>query len=48
MEVIVVKISARNVLSGNITGITKGAVNAEIILSLRGGETIVAVITSDS
>lgn len=42
------KISARNVLPGTVTAITKGAVNAEIILSLRGGETIVAVITNPS
>lgn len=42
------KISARNVLPGTVTGITKGAVNAEIALSLRGGETITAVITNPS
>ncbi len=42
------KISARNVLPGTVSGITKGPVNAEIILSLRGGETIVAVITDPS
>ena len=42
------KISARNVLTGTVTGITKGAVNAEIVLSLRGGEIIVAVITNPS
>lgn len=42
------KISARNVLPGTVSGITKGAVNAEIVLSLRGGETIVAVITNPS
>lgn len=42
------KISARNVLPGTVTGITKGAVNAEIALSLRGGEIITAVITNPS
>jgi len=41
-------ISARNVLPGTVTGITKGAVNTEIVLSLRGGEIIVAVITNPS
>ena len=48
MEVMIVKISARNVLPGTVSDITKGAVNAEIVLSLRGGETIVAVITDPS
>jgi molybdate transport system regulatory protein len=42
------KISARNVLPGTVSSITKGAVNAEVVLSLRGGETIVAVITDPS
>lgn len=42
------KVSARNVLPGKVTNITKGAVNAEVVLSLRGGETIVAVITNSS
>jgi molybdate transport system regulatory protein len=42
------KISARNVLPGKVTNITKGAVNAEVVLSFRGTETIVAVITNSS
>jgi molybdate transport system regulatory protein len=42
------KISARNVLPGTVTNITKGAVNAEVDLSLRDGETIVSVITNSS
>jgi len=42
------KISARNVLPGKVSNITKGAVNAEVVLSLNGGETIVAVITNAS
>jgi molybdate transport system regulatory protein len=48
LEVNAMKISARNVLPGKVTNITKGAVNAEVVLSLRGGETIVAVITNSS
>jgi molybdate transport system regulatory protein len=42
------KISARNILPGTVTGVTKGAVNAEIVLSLRGGEIVVAIITNTS
>ena len=41
-------ISARNVLSGTVKNIVKGAVNAEVVLSLRGGETVVAIITNAS
>ena len=42
------KISARNILPGKVTGVTKGAVNAEIVLTLRGGEIVVAIITNAS
>jgi molybdate transport system regulatory protein len=42
------KISARNVLPGTVSEVAKGAVNAEVVLSLRGGETIVAMITDPS
>jgi len=42
------KISARNVLPGTVTSVVKGAVNAEVVLSLRGGETVVAIITNGS
>lgn len=42
------KISARNVLPGTVTRATKGAVNGEILLTLQGGETIVAIITNSS
>ena len=48
VEVKPMKISARNVLAGTVTAVTKGAVNAEILLSLRGGETITAIITNPS
>jgi len=40
------KVSARNVLAGTITRITKGAVNAEVALTLTGGTPLVAVITN--
>lgn len=42
------KISARNMLAGRISKVTKGAVNSEIELTLAGGEQIIAVITNES
>ena len=42
------RISARNVLPGSVASVTKGAVNAEIVLTLRGGETVAAIITNES
>ena len=40
--------SARNAFPGSVTRLTKGAVNAEIELTLAGGERIVAIITNGS
>lgn len=42
------KISARNVFSGKVQTVIKGAVNGEIALTLPGGESIVAIITNAS
>ncbi len=42
------KISARNLLAGKVQSVTKGAVNAEVSLTLEGGETVVAIITNSS
>jgi len=42
------KISARNVLPGTVASVTKGAANAEVSLTLHGGETVVAIITNAS
>ena len=42
------KISARNVLPGTVANVVKGAVNSEVGLTLRGGETVVAIITNSS
>ena len=41
-------ISARNKLSGKISKITSGVVNAEVIIALPGGGEIVSVITKAS
>jgi molybdate transport system regulatory protein len=45
---IAVRVSARNTFLGKIAGIRKGAVSAEVTLSLKGGDTVVAVITKES
>ena len=42
------KISARNVFRGAVTGVTAGAVNAEVELTLPGGDTLVAIVTEAS
>ncbi len=42
------KISARNVFEGRIRALGAGQVNTEVVLSLPGGETLVAVITQSS
>ena len=42
------KISARNILPGTVNKVTLGAVNAEIKLTLEGGDEVVAIITNDS
>lgn len=42
------KVSARNMLPGTVKNVIKGAVNSEVLLSLQGGETVVAIITNPS
>jgi molybdate transport system regulatory protein len=42
------KVSARNVFTGRITTLVDGAVNAEVELTLAGGDRIVAVVTEGS
>jgi len=42
------KISARNQLKGTVSKITHGPVNAEVILTLDGGQQVAAVITNQS
>lgn len=42
------KVSARNRLCGVVTHVTEGAVNAEVVLELPGGNTLAAIITEGS
>jgi molybdate transport system regulatory protein len=42
------KVSARNAFSGTIAKVTKGAVNAEVLLTTTGGDQIAASITNGS
>ena len=43
------KISARNILAGEVVDVVKGAVNAEVRIALKsGGEIVTAIITNSS
>ena len=42
------QLSARNILPGTVIKVTKGAVNAEVDIRLKGGETVVSIITMGS
>jgi len=42
------KISARNLLKGEIIGLIPGAVNTEVTVKLPGGSEIVSIITKTS
>jgi molybdate transport system regulatory protein len=42
------RLSARNQLQGTVSRIQKGSVNAEIIVELKGGDSIAATITNES
>ena len=42
------KFSARNQLSGQVTKVTKGAVNSEVTMRLAGGSTVSAVVTNEA
>ncbi|QTD31076.1 TOBE domain-containing protein [Pseudomonas fluorescens] len=39
------KVSARNVFKGQVSHVQEGSVNAEVVLTLPGGEKLVAVVT---
>jgi molybdopterin-binding protein len=42
------KISARNVLKGKVKEVEQGAVNSEVIVELKNGMEVVAIITRES
>jgi molybdate transport system regulatory protein len=42
------KLSARNVLAGEVTSSHDGAVNSEVAIKLAGGATVIASITKES
>src|SRR5664279_2361511 len=46
LRMISMRVSARNVFAGTVAGITKGVVNSEVDLALKGGVTISSVVTN--
>jgi molybdopterin-binding protein len=44
----VMKISARNILSGKVIQILPGAVNTEVVIQLANGVEVVSIITKES
>jgi len=42
----IMKVSARNALWGVVASITKGAVNSEVVINLKGGSPVTAIITN--
>lgn len=42
------KMSARNCLRGKVSQLTQGAVNTEVIIELKGGQSVAAIITDAS
>lgn len=43
-----VKLSARNRLSGVVSGLSAGAVNTEVVIGLKGGQSVAAIVTRAS
>jgi len=45
---VAMRVSARNVFLGKVNEVRKGAVSTEVILGMKGGETLCAVVTNES
>ena len=45
---VAMRVSARNVFLGKVAAVRKGAVNTEVTVDLKGGETLCSVITNES
>lgn len=44
----IMKLSARNVLSGTVKEIKEGPINVEVVIELPGGAEVVSIITKES
>jgi len=42
------RLSARNCLEGNVTRVSDGAVNAEVVVTLTGGTEVYAIVTREA
>jgi molybdopterin-binding protein len=42
------KLSTRNRIAGTVASVSKGAVNAEVVIAAQGGAQIAAIVTNDS
>ncbi len=42
------KLSARNRLCGTVSRVVKGAVNTEVVIELKGGNSVAAIVTNDA
>jgi molybdate transport system regulatory protein len=48
IDVASTQVSARNCFSGTVSALTKGAVNAEVVIETKTGAKIAAIITNES
>jgi molybdopterin-binding protein len=44
----IMKISARNILKGQITEVTKGQTTTHVVIDIGGGKTVVSSITNEA